>query len=53
MIALIRENTQDDFIWVSQRLGRNVTLSARPRDNAGLEDFMMRDFFPEVVPAQR
>ena len=53
MIALIRENSQEDFIWVSQRLGRSVTLSARARDNAGLEEFMMRDFFPEVVPAQR
>jgi len=53
MIALIRENSQEDFIWVSQRLGRSVTLSARPRDNAGLEEFMMRDFFPDVIPAQR
>lgn len=53
MIALIRENTQEDFLWVSQRLGRSVTLSARVRDNAGLEDFMMRDFFPDAVPAQR
>lgn len=53
MIALIRENTQEDFLWVSQRLGRSVMLSARPRDNAGLEDFMMRDFFPDAVPARR
>lgn len=53
MIALIRENTQEDFLWVSQRLGRSVMLSARPRDNAGLEDFMMRDFFPDAIPAQR
>jgi hypothetical protein len=53
MIALIRENTQEDFLWVSQRLGRSVTLSARARDNAGLEEFMMRDFFPDAIPAQR
>lgn len=53
MISLIRENTQEDFLWVSQRLGRSVMLSARPRDNAGLEDFMMRDFFPDAVPARR
>ena len=53
MIALIRENTQEDFLWVSQRLGRSITLSARARDNAGLEEFMMRDFFPDAVPAQR
>ncbi len=53
MIAIIRENTQEDFLWVSQRLGRTVTLSAHPRDNAGLEDFMMRDFFPGATPAQQ
>ncbi len=53
MIALIRENTQEDFHWVSQRMGRTVTLSARARDNSGLEDFMMRDFFPDAIPAQR
>lgn len=53
MISIIRENAQEDFIWVSQRLGRSVTLSARARDNAGLEEFMMRDFFPDVIPAQR
>ena len=45
MIAIIREYEQGDFLWESQRLGRNLTLSARPRDNAGLEDFMMREFF--------
>ena len=33
--------------WVSQRLGRNITLSARPRDNAELEDFMMQEFFAD------
>lgn len=53
MIALIRENTQEDFVWVSQRLGRSVTLSARARDNAGLEEFMMLEFFHQVAPSQR
>lgn len=53
MIALIRENTQEDFVWVSQRLGRSVTLSARVRDNAGLEEFMMLEFFHQVAPSQR
>lgn len=47
MIAIIREYEQEDFLWESQRLGRNLTLSARPRDNAGLEDFMMREFFAD------
>lgn len=53
MIALIRENTQEDFVWVSQRLGRSVTLSARARDNSGLEEFMMLEFFHQVAPSQR
>jgi hypothetical protein len=45
MIALIRQHYQGDFNWDSQRLGRVVTKSARPEDNAGLEDFMMMEFF--------
>lgn len=45
MIELIRENADGDFVWISSRLGRNITLSARPRDNAGLEDFLMQEFF--------
>ena len=47
MISIIREYEQDDFVWESHRLRRNVTLSARPRDNAGLEDFLMVEFFGE------
>ena len=45
MIAIIRDHEQGDFVWESQRLGRNVNLSARAKDNAGLEEFMMREFF--------
>jgi hypothetical protein len=48
MIAVIRDSISGDFIWISRRLGRQVTLSARPDDNAGLEDFIMRDVFPDV-----
>ena len=48
MIAIIREHESGDFVWVSPRLGREVTLSARPSDNAGLEDFLMQEFFPEA-----
>lgn len=44
MIAIIREYEQEDFLWESRRLGRNLMLSARARDNAGLEDFMLREF---------
>ncbi len=45
MIDLIRKRYQGDFKWDSQRLGKVVTLSARPTDQAGLEEFMMREFF--------
>jgi len=45
IIEIIRAHEPGDFTWVSHRLGRQVTLSARPSDNAGLEDFIMRDFF--------
>ena len=45
MIALIREHYDGDFNWESHRLGRSVKQSARPEDNAGLEDFLMMEFF--------
>lgn len=46
MIAIIREHEKEDFTWESQQLGRVITLSARQRDNEGLEAFMLREFFP-------
>jgi hypothetical protein len=45
LISIIREYEKDDFRWESR--GRTVTLSARPSDNAVLEEFMMRDFFAD------
>lgn len=45
MIELIRKYYQGDFNWESQRLSRVVIMSARVEDNAGLEDFLMREFF--------
>lgn len=45
MIAIVREHYDGDFDWISNRLGRTVTLSARPADNAALEDFLMKEFF--------
>jgi hypothetical protein len=53
MIAIIRETAQEDFVWVSTRLGRSLTLSARAKDNGGLEEFMMREFFPDAAPVQK
>ena len=52
MIAIIRDYEKTDFLWESRRLGRNVTLSARARDNAGLEDFLMAEFFGDPSPSQ-
>jgi len=48
MIAIIREHANSDFVWESQRLNREVRLSARAADNAGLEDFLMREFFADA-----
>ena len=45
MIELIRTHYTGDFSWESQRLGRVVNLSARPKDSAELETFMMKEFF--------
>ncbi|MFN7220788.1 MAG: hypothetical protein ACK5UX_09130 [Burkholderiales bacterium] len=45
MIALIRTHYSGNFNWESHRLGRVVQLSARPEDTAGLEAFLMREFF--------
>jgi hypothetical protein len=45
IIAIIRDNVQEgDFLWDSKRLGRSLALSARLKDNAGLEDFLLREF---------
>lgn len=48
MISIIRDSIRGDFVWVSQRMGRRVTLSSRPEDNAGLEDFILHDVFPDA-----
>jgi hypothetical protein len=55
MIELIRTHYKGDFKWESHNLGRTVVLSARPEDNDGLEDFLIREFFgtPTVAPARR
>lgn len=47
MIAIIREHVQEDFLWDSQRLGYR-SLSARPKDNKALENFLMGEFFGEA-----
>ena len=55
MIEIIRRyyyGDNSDFNWTSQRLGQVVSLSARPQDNAFLENFLMEEFFGSrgIVP---
>jgi hypothetical protein len=45
MIEIIRREYKGNFNWESQRLGRVIVLSARIEDNAGLEAFLMQEFF--------
>ncbi len=45
IIEIIRAHEPGDFIWLSRRMNRQVALSARPADNAALEDYMMKEFF--------
>jgi len=45
MIRVIREKKSGDFPWESQRLGREIVKSARPEDNAELEEFLMMEIF--------
>jgi hypothetical protein len=50
MIAIIREQVQEeDFLWDSQHLGYR-TLSARVKDNKALEEFLMGEFFGGAGP---
>ena len=53
MIAIIREHEDGDFRWQSYRLGHIVVLSARRTDNAGLEEFMLKEFFDSRSAAPR
>jgi type IV secretory pathway VirB10-like protein len=47
MIQLIRKERPGDFPWDSHRLGKVVTMSARPQDEAELQAFLMKEMFPE------
>lgn len=47
MIRLIRRFKTGDFVWESRRLGKDVTLSARPADDTALFNFLMLEMFPE------
>ncbi|MEO8938879.1 MAG: hypothetical protein ABI277_01375 [Burkholderiaceae bacterium] len=47
MIEIIREVQPGDFQWYSYRLkGKTIIKSARPKDQADLEEFLMQEFYP-------
>lgn len=48
MISIIREHEKGDFFWESPRREHDVVLSARPADNAVLEQFLSHDFCDEL-----
>ena len=52
IISIIRDYEPGDFRWHSLRLSRDLTLSARPEDNAELERFMMQEFFTDAGRAR-
>jgi hypothetical protein len=53
MIEIIREEKTDNFIWESHRLGKQVSLSARPQDSVELQQFLIQEFFPDYAAAAR
>jgi len=46
MIVIIRRDYSGDFEWESQRQGRSITKSARIEDTAELEQFLLKEMFP-------
>ena len=47
VIAVMRDSGfTGDVNWMSDRLGRVVEISARPRDTVKLEAFLLTEFFP-------
>ncbi|WP_128083071.1 hypothetical protein [Collimonas arenae] len=53
MIELIRKKTNGDIPWRSQRLGRVITLSARVKDTAELQQFLMQEMFYQDMTPRR
>ena len=50
MIELIRKEKNGDFEWESHRLGKVITMSARPKDEQELTEFLYKEMFPEYRP---
>jgi hypothetical protein len=52
-IEIIRRYYSGNFTFYSERLRTDVTLSARPADNAGLEDFMLQELITQIGEGPR
>lgn len=50
MIEIIRKEKDGDFEWESHRLNRNVTLSARKKDEEALMAFLYKEMFRDYRP---
>lgn len=48
VIDIIRRYESGDFNWYSKRLGKTLVLSARPRDQAGLEQILLQEFADDL-----
>jgi hypothetical protein len=53
MIEMIRKEKTGDFEWDSHRLGRVVTMSARPEDTEQLKAFLFKEMFHDYTPPRR
>jgi len=49
MIALIRTQRPGKFVWKSIRAGRLVNLDASPGYDEELQQFLMKEFFPDYL----
>lgn len=53
MIALIRTQKPGKFVWKSIRAGRLVNLDASPGYDEELQQFLLKEFFPEYRSSPR
>lgn len=53
IIGIIRDHQQGDFVWESQRCAATSRCRRSHGTKAGLEDFLMREFFGDAAAARR
>jgi hypothetical protein len=53
MVELIRSKKTDEFLWNSHRLDKELMLSAKPEHETELQQFLLREFFPDYVQTAR